>query len=130
MKKEEIKKKIEKFWHKAIRPAGHTKVEVLYRLEEGLPELCQLLSHSLSSFEKEVREEERKRISKAMQPAFDDFNAAAQTMIQSVDIRLERTGTEIIENIGYMKSILLSPQEVGSKEDSVVKELESKEVGE
>lgn len=53
-------------------------------------------------------------ISKKMQPAFDDFTKAAQTMIKSEV--LKRTGTEILENVGYMKSILLdSLNEEGKK---------------
>ena len=48
---------------------------------------------------------ERERIMKAMMPAFDDFDKAGQTMIQSKIF--VKAGTEIIENIGYMKSVLM-----------------------
>jgi hypothetical protein len=48
---------------------------------------------------------ERKRIMIAMLPAFDDFNKAGQGMIQSKIFT--ETGTKIIENVGYMKSVLM-----------------------
>lgn len=76
-------------------------------------EIIEYFDKLLSQQQKEVEERIRKELRQKMKPAFDDFRKAAQTMIKSG--KLVRTGTEILENVGYMESVLTSIEEKGGR---------------
>ena len=69
------------------------------------PRVLKFIRSERSLAFKEGEKSERKRIAKAMQPAFDDFTKAGKLLIQTKGFK--DSGNEVIENIGYMKSILV-----------------------
>lgn len=56
--------------------------------------------------ESEIRKDERKKILEEITIVLDDFSASANTLIKSFP-DFEKTGQEIHENIGFIKSKLL-----------------------
>ena len=89
---------IEEFRKKFV-PDGYEGATVIDPLDL-VPWLCT----AFERVEQEAKREERERIAKAYEPVFNDFNLAAQYMIKTEIFKA--SGTEVIESIGYMKSVL------------------------
>jgi len=55
-----------------------------------------------------------KEIEKGIQPALDDFTAAGKVLIRSGSF--EKSGNEMIENVGYIKSVFLLNKKIFDSE--------------
>lgn len=104
-----IRTKIEQFREKFVEESEASyisgeKYTTRYFNEHLKPEeVEQWLADILTQTQADTAEE----IKAKLQPAFDDFNEAGQILIEK---GYKNSGTEMIENIGFMKSVLVSYQ--------------------
>lgn len=103
---EKIKEFREKFADIYLRKAGKTYAQgssisnIVYESVEYSIE--SFLSQALSEAFEGGKKEERERIAEGMKPALEDFDAAGQLLIQ----KGYKSGSEMIQNVGYMRGLL------------------------